>query len=169
MSSSEKSDGAISSELQENMNLLRQLDFFSSLRLEALKVIAYLCSRESFEPEDELISQDEDSGRAFYLLSGKVTLEHTDDQGTTMYREFGPESFLGGLNLLAEMHSLFTVRAAVNTTCLVLTREKFGRVVEQFPDLMPKILKAMVSGVRNWEKEFINSEGGKMRLGVSMI
>ena len=40
MNSSEKNDSGISSELQENINLLRQLDFFSSLRLEALKVIA---------------------------------------------------------------------------------------------------------------------------------
>ena len=96
-------------------------------------------------------------------------MEHAGDSGPTAYRQFGPESFLGGLSLLAEMHSLFTVRAAENTTCLVLTREKFGRVVEQFPDLMPKILKAMVSGVRNWEKEFINSESGKALLGVSLI
>ena len=74
MNSSEKNDSGISSELQENINLLRQIDFFSSLQLEALKVIAYLCDRESFEPGDELISQDEDGGRAFYILSGQRDL-----------------------------------------------------------------------------------------------
>ena len=169
MNSSEKNDSGISSELQENINLLRQLDFFSSLRLEALKVIAYLCSRESFEPGDELISQDEDSGRAFYILSGCVTLERAGDRGQQTFREYGAESFLGGLSLLAEMHSLFTVRATASTRCLVLKRERFGRVVEQFPDLMPKILKAMVVRVRDWEKEFITAEAGMDRLGVSMI
>ena len=76
---------------------------------------------------------------------------------------------MGGLSLLAEMHSLFTVRAAKAPTCLVLTREKFGRVVEQFPDLMPKILKAVVAGVRNWEKEFFTADAGIKHLGVSMI
>ena len=168
MNSSEKSDSGISSELQENINILRQIDFFSSLRLEALKVIAYLCERESFEPGDELIVQDEDGGRAFYILSGSVRLERTDETGTRAMREYGKEDFLGRLILLGEMYSLFSAKAVSATNCLVLTRERFSRVVEQFPDMMPKIHKAVVTGVRDWEKEFLTAGAGGSGLGVSM-
>lgn len=169
MNSSEKSDSGMSSELQENINILRQIDFFSSLRLEALKVLAYLCDRESFEPEEELITQNEAGGRAFYILSGRARLERQDETGLQVLREYGSENLLGGLMLLGEMHSLFSVRAVEKTTCLVLTREKFARVVEQFPEMIPKILKAVVNGVRDWEKEFLTRGAGGRGLGVSMI
>lgn len=169
MNSSENIDSELPSELQENINILRQINFFSSLQLEALKVIAYLCDREAYEPGDELISQAEDGGRAFYILSGGVSLEHTDEGETQILRQYGPETFIGGLILLGKMHSLFTVKAESQTVCLVLAREKFGHVVEQFPDMMPKILKAMVGGVKDWEKELLGADAGRKQFGVSMI
>lgn len=169
MNSSEKSDSGMSSELQENINLLRQIDFFSSLRLEALKVLAYLCDRETFEPGEELISQNEDGGRAFYLISGRVRLERAEDTDVQVLREYKEESFLGGLILLGEVHSLFSVRAVDKTSCLVLSRQKFARVVEQFPEMVPKILKAVVNSVRDWEKERLTVGNGGKQFGVSMI
>jgi CRP/FNR family cyclic AMP-dependent transcriptional regulator len=169
MNSSEKNDSGMSSELQENINLLRQIDFFSSLRLEALKVLAYLCDRESFEPEEELITKNEDGGRAFYILSGRARLERQDESGLQVLREYEKETLLGGLILLGEMHSLFSVRAVEKTTCLVLTREKFKRVVEQFPEMIPKVLKGVVTSVRDWEKEFLTLGIEGKGLGVSML
>ena len=43
-SNSGKNESGTSSEYQENLDILRQIDFFSGLPLEATKVFAYLCS-----------------------------------------------------------------------------------------------------------------------------
>ena len=74
MSLLEKNNTTPSSEFQENLELLRQIYFFSGLPLETLKVFAYLCSREKFKQDEYIFSQDEDDGRAFYIINGQAQL-----------------------------------------------------------------------------------------------
>lgn len=81
---------------------------------------------------------------------------------------------MGGLTLLGEMHRLFSLRAAEDTICLILNREKFTKVLEQFQEVMPKILKTIVAGIDSWEDRFITDRTDKCedcldRLGVSLL
>ena len=59
-------------------------------------------------------------------------------------------------------------------TCLVMSREKFTKAIEQFPDLMPRVLETMVDWIRSWEERlFIDQDGlcdtCKKKVGVSLI
>jgi hypothetical protein len=36
---------------------------------------------------------------------------------------------------------------------LVLTREKFAKAIEQFPELIPKIFKSVVDRIRSWDQD----------------
>jgi hypothetical protein len=61
-----------------------------------------------------------------------------------------------------------------DTTCLILSREKFAKTMEQFPDLMPKIVKAVVKNIDDWENRFLADRADSCgqcleRLGVSLI
>ncbi len=139
-------------EFQENLEILRQIDFFAGLPIETLKVFAYLCARETYQAGDLLFTQDDDDGQAFYLISGDAILAHEVDGTEMEVRRFTPGAFLGSLALLGSMPRLFSLKAADTVTCLVLTREKFTKSIEQFPELMPRLLKSVVVGIRSWEK-----------------
>jgi hypothetical protein len=56
-SSQEKDKVCIICEFQENLATLREIDFFSELPLDLLKVIAYLCSQEKYQEGDFLINK----------------------------------------------------------------------------------------------------------------
>jgi CRP-like cAMP-binding protein len=162
------------SEFQQNLEILRQMDFFSALSLEALKVFAYLFTREKFKPGDYLIHQEDNDGKAFYIISGKAELVRADEKGETILGDFGKGEFLGGLALLGDMRRLFSVRAQTDLMCLVITREKFTKAIEQFPELMPRVLETMVKRVRLWEKRLLLDHGGlcdqcRKKVGVSLI
>ena len=45
-----------SCEFQENLEILRQIDFFAGLPIETLKIFAYLCSREKYQAGDYLFA-----------------------------------------------------------------------------------------------------------------
>ena len=47
-SSMEKNEQGSSCEFKENLSILREIEFFSELSLETLKVLAYLCKREVY-------------------------------------------------------------------------------------------------------------------------
>lgn len=173
-SSTEKNRQSKPSEFQENLEILRQIQFFSGLPLEALKVLAYLCVRETFRPGDHLFHKDDNDGKAFYIVSGKAGLVREGESGESLQENYVEGEFIGSLALLGDLRRLFSLKALTAMTCLILTRDKFGKVMEQFPDLMPKILKSVVESVRAWEERLLIDEEGlcaacRQKAGVSLI
>lgn len=174
MNSSEKNENNPCSELEENLEILRQTYFFSGLPLEALKIFAYLCTRENFKKDEYIFRQQEDDGRAFYIITGSASLERDDNGGAREIRDCNVGEFLGGLTLLGEVRRLFSLRASEDTICLVLEREKFTKALKQFPDIMPRIFKAVAKNIDSWEERFLAERadmcGECMKnLGVSLI
>lgn len=173
-SSMANSEDSLSCEFRENLAILREIPFFSELALDALKVLAYLCVRERFKVNDYLFRQKDDDGRAFYMIAGKAGLERQDNGTVWKLREIGPGTFLGGLVLLGKGTRLFSLRALADVNCLVISREKVTKVIEQFPEMMPKILKAVVESVNGWEKRFLAGSDASCRncmekIGVSLV
>jgi CRP/FNR family cyclic AMP-dependent transcriptional regulator len=174
MSLSERNKTHLSSELEENLEILRQTYFFSGLPLETLKIFAYLCTREKFKSGEFIFRQNEDDGRAFYVITGKAELEREDNGGTKKIRDCTSGEFLGGLTLLGEATRLFSLKAVEDTTCLILDREKFSKTIEQFSDIMPKIFKAVAKNIDAWEERFLTGRADMCgecleNLGVSLI
>ena len=173
-SSKEKTDFGLSCEFQENLNLLRETYFFTGFPLEALKVFAYLCKREVFKEGEYLFSSGDDDGQAYYVISGRVRLYFGDEGDAHHVRDFDEKSFFGGLSLSGQMRRLFSLQAVDQTTCLILTREKFTRAMDQFQDQVPRIFNALVDRIHHWEKRFLadldtGCESCRKKIGVSIL
>jgi len=171
---SENNDECIACEFQDNLAVLREISFFARLPMETLKILAYLFTREVFKKGDYLFHQHEDAGYAIYMISGTAELVRSDADQEKHIREYGENSFLGGMNLLGDVQHLYSLRATSNLTCLVLTREKFTTAMEQFPELKPKVIQALIERIRGWEEGFLadqadKCEGCRKKLGVSLI
>ncbi len=174
MSLSETNKSTPSSEFQENIEILRQIYFFSGLPLETLKIFAYLCTREKFKQGEYIFRQGEDDGQAFYIVDGKARLERHYNDTAMEVRVCETGEFLGGLTLLGETGRLFSLQSIADTTCLVLNREKFSKTMEQFPELLMKICKAVALSIDTWEKRFLTDKGDQCgdcieRMGVTLI
>ena len=174
MSLLEKNDNLSSCEIDENLNFLRQTYFFSGLPLEALKVFAYLGTREQFKEGDLLFRQGEDDGQAFYLIAGQAVLERKNNGDVQAIRHVNAGTFLGGISLLGSARRVFSLKAEKDSMCLILTREKFSKTLEQFHEMTPKVFKAMVQAIFTWEEGFLSGRtdqcGDCMSdLGVSLL
>ena len=151
--SAEKNESCPTCEFQKNLNILREIYFFSALPIDSLKVFAYLCTRENFKPGDYLFTQDDDDGQAFYLVSGEAVFQSLSDLPSD---------------------ALFSLKASTPVTCLILSREKFVHAMNQYPQLMSNIFHAVVEKIHHWEELFLSerSEGCKacrQKIGVSLI
>jgi CRP-like cAMP-binding protein len=174
MSSSDENDSNLPCEFQDNLNQLRQTYFFGGLPLEVLKVFAYLCSREKYRRGDYLFRQAEDDGNAFFIISGRVRFELQAGGKPHVLREIGPGQFIGGMSLLGPAERHFSLEAVDDTVCIVLSREKFSKTIKQFPEQMPRISKAVVGAVNEWERLFLEELdpecGGCLpNLGVTLL
>jgi CRP-like cAMP-binding protein len=174
MSSLDESSPTPSCEYQENLDILRQTYFFSGLPLESLKIFAYLCTREKFREGDFLFQQGEEDGEALCILSGEALLERTAEGATQPIRTVGAGEFVGGLTLIGQTRRLYSLRALQETICLVLSRDKFAKTLDQFPEQRHRIFKAVVAAINDWEERFLEGMteacgGCTSRLGVSLL
>jgi CRP/FNR family transcriptional regulator, cyclic AMP receptor protein len=174
-SSSEKSESGRSSEFQDNVSILRQIPFFSGLPLEVVKVFAYLCSREVFKADQHLFRQDEDDGRGYYIISGRAELLRTENDHERVLKTYADGSFIGSLALLSPMPRLYSLKVATpSLVCLTIHRAKFLKAVGMFPDIMPKMIRAVVDRIAMWEKQLLvepgqNDEPCRQHAGISLI
>ena len=130
--------------------------------------------KEQFKKDEYIFRQHEEDGRAFYIISGRAILERQDNDTAKEIRDCVTGEFLGGLTLLGEVRRLFSLKAAEDTICLVLEREKFTKALEQFPDIMPRIFKAVAKNIDSWEERFLADRADicgqcMVNLGVSLI
>jgi len=174
MNSSETNSPSTGSELDQNLEYLRQTYLFAVVPLESLKVFAYLCAREKFKHGEYLIHQGEDDGQAFYIIAGRAMLEREEGGQVQSVRKIEAGEFIGGMSLMGSMQRLYSVRAETETTCLILNREKFSRTMSKFQDLMPSFFKALVGQIDAWEKSFLSARMDQCsdclkQLGVSLI
>ncbi|EMG38332.1 cyclic nucleotide-binding protein [Desulfocurvibacter africanus PCS] len=174
MNSSEEDRLPKTSEYAENLALLREISFFAGLPLEPLKVLAYLCERERFGVGEYLFRQNDPEGKAFHILSGRAELQREDMGHVKALSDYMQGAFIGGLSLLADTNRLFSLRSVDETVCLTLTRERFAKTLGQFPDIVPKLLVAVVKSVSSWESQFFLDHAEicelcRSRMGVSLI
>ncbi len=175
MSSPEGNDNhGTSCEFQDNISLLRETGFFGALPLEALKVLAYLCSREVFKPGDFLFQQGDEDGCAFYIISGRARLTLETEAGASDIREYGAGSLLGTLSLVGHTRRLFSLQAVDDLYVMLLEREKFMKGIAPFPETVPKIFQSLANSIVAWEEQFISCHDVSCgactsKIGVSIL
>ncbi len=172
-SSTEQRHGPKACGFNDHLDILRELPILNGVPLDVIKVLAYLSVVESFAPGEALCEQGEAMDRCFYVLCGRVEVSRHADGNDLPLTSRGEGYFFGGLGLLASAKAVYTVRAADEVECLVLTKEKFLKTAERFPDIVPKILGNVVEHIFRWEETFLNAHatecadrGGEMGLSL---
>ena len=161
------------SEYQANLEILMQLPLFAGLPLEPLKVMAYLCKREAFRPGEIMFHEHEVDANAYYILEGTAELVCERD-GEAEFTTFGEREFIGSMSLFCDIKRLFTLKAKTKVICLTLSRDKFQKVVERFPEITARMIQSILTGVHAWEERFLREHAltcGDCRkmIGVSLV
>ncbi|MCK8601674.1 cyclic nucleotide-binding domain-containing protein [Desulfoferrobacter suflitae] len=161
------------SEYQSNLEILMQIPMFSGIPIEPLKLMAYLCKREIFRPGEIIFQQHEMDENAYFIIEGKARLILENDIEEEI-SEFGESAFIGGLSMFYGMKRLFTLKAVTQVTALMLSREKFQKTLEQFPEVIGKVFEGLVKTVYEWEIRLVgdrNPECAKCRanIGVTLV
>ncbi len=143
------------SEYQENLEILMQIPVFSGLPVDARKLLAYLCTRETFKAEEYLFTEGDIDENAYYILEGKAGLLLPVDGGNETIREYGESSFLGGMSLLCPSKRLFSLKAVTKVRCMILSRSKFQRILDQFPEIAASMIEELCQLIHRWETRTI--------------
>jgi len=155
MSLSQENDNRPITELQRNLQILKEVPFFEGFPPEVLKLLAYLAVRGDYEEEDVLFECGDDPGIAFFVVAGGLAVFRESKGREERLRNYQPGEFIGSFSLLGPMPSLFTVKAECATRLLIISREQFSKVMDQHRELAPLLRKAILKQLRRWEQSNI--------------
>lgn len=142
--------------MQQNLELLQGIPFFSSFPGKAIKLLAFLADRAHLAKGDILFEEGDDHGRAYLLLKGQLHLLKANDDKNVLVQSYTKGDFLGSTSLLGSMPALFTLQAATETVVLQISREHFSKILEQFPETAKISVKALLQELHEWERKNIH-------------
>lgn len=159
-------------EMQRNLELLKEIPFFSAFPVKVLKLIAFVSIRGSFPASDLLYEEGDNPDRAYLILSGSLILTTRGEDGENrVVKRFTPNDFVGSLSLFGSMPALFNLIAETKTTVLTIDRKQFSKILTQFPEIQLLSLKAILKEIHRWEKTNISEQDPccSTRTGVTAL
>jgi CRP-like cAMP-binding protein len=99
-----------------------------------LRLLGYLARSCRFRAGDTVMRQGEVEGRAYLVVSGRLTAVRERRGRIVSTLALGQGSLFGGLTLLSGVPRLHTVTADTDTECLALDRAEARTVLARFPE-----------------------------------
>jgi CRP-like cAMP-binding protein len=134
-------------ELDCNLRVLRDLPFFSGQPQELLRVMAYLCERETFAPGQVAFEAGQPAEGAVAVITGTMAIEREGRKVGTL----GAGMYAGGLTLLGHYRWLYTLRAETETDCLLLQRRRILPQLVAQPASLSAVARELVESVVFWD------------------
>jgi len=120
--------------LDRDVHLLRNIVLLDVLDDEELQLIAFNAERRRFRAGDILFKEGEAAASALVIVAGEVALSRAADAKGVSTRYCGPGSLIGEMAMIANLNRPATARAQSHGEMLVISRQLFHRVLEEFPD-----------------------------------
>jgi len=129
-------------------NVLGRVPLFARVPARHVRKIASLGSLARFEAKEPIVNAG-DPGEAFYvILSGRAKVRRASGRAVA---ELGPGAYFGEMALLDGAPRSATIVAETRTACLMLTRQRFAKVLRDEPSVALAVLRTLAARVRELE------------------
>lgn len=152
-------------ELHCSLQLLREVPIFTGLAPEFFRVMAYLCERQVFGPEQVMLTMGESAEAAVILVRGNARIERGERHIATVSKGL----CVGGLALLGQFQWTYSLRAITEVECLLLPRRK---ILPQFmaqPKALALVARELIGAVVDWDQRQLDRPGEVRSYGLGML
>ena len=133
--------------LQEEVDLLRTIPLFSKIEPSKLKLLAFTAQRLTFAPGDLLCRQGDEGDAAYIIITGEADVLVESGSGEVKVATLGPNDLLGENAILCDVPRTATVRAVSTVETLMISKELFFQLVNQFPSISIEIMRELARRV----------------------
>ena len=144
-------------------DLLRTTPIFSRLSVDDRKKIAEVANVKRFSRGDLIFEQDSPSDALYAIAAGRVKIFKMMPSGKDLILEvFGPGDPLGAVAVYIGRPFPASASALEDTTCVVIPRVDFFRLLEQHPTLVRGLLLGMTTRLVELTNRLAELTGGRI-------
>jgi len=127
-----------------------QVPLFSALSSDDLNALESYANQKSYRKNTIIISKGDESHALFVLVSGKVRIFASDEEGKEIVLNFldQPGSYLGELALIGDTERTASAITVQDSKLLVLSKQDFIRAVKENPEIAFTLIKDLAARVR---------------------
>ena len=135
--------------LDDDIALLRRLDFFDVFEHDQLRLMLFAAERRVLRPHETLFMRGEEAQEGYLVLSGLVALL-TDDN--LVVEQARPGMLIGEYALLTPGERLTTAVAREATSLIVLPRKLIVRLLTEYPDVAAALRQKLANRAETFKK-----------------
>lgn len=130
--------------------MLRKIDLFAELPEEDLQAVSNLAATRTYPKNTIIISEGDDSDSLYAVLSGKVKVYLSDDDGREIIINIlGEGEYFGELALLDDAPRSASVMTLEETKLVVISKSAFENCLSKNPQLSLHIIRELSKRMRN--------------------
>ena len=133
-------------------DIIRRIDFFEPLDDKIISKIVHLCIPREYSAGDRVLRQGDVGLGLYFITSGRVKVEIDRNGAKTMVAELGPGSFVGELSIIDSKPRSANVICLTDTSCLLLTRDSFLRLMNKYPEIAIQTARALAARLRDTDE-----------------
>jgi len=147
--------------MMKKEDYLAKVSIFSYFRKKDLQRLAKRSRYFSFEIGDVIINEEENDGRFFILINGKVdVIKSYGTRKQRLLRTLSPHSYFGEMALFDDLVRSATVVAKEDIKTLCLGKLNLYKEIEKYPQLAIDLLQMLNRRLVALEKAVIKTIGG---------
>jgi CRP/FNR family cyclic AMP-dependent transcriptional regulator len=139
----------MSSELQESITILRRVPIFSDINEKELAKIARVGVRKRYKKGNIILLEEEAGTALFVIISGKVKIVRTDDEGREVILSIlGESEFFGEMSIIDGLARSASVVAITKADVFIIHRQDFIDLLHEYPIVAIALLRELTMRLR---------------------
>ena len=135
--------------LQKEVDLLRNIPLFSKVEPSKLKLIAFTSERITYQAGQVLFREGDPGDAAYIIIRGRATVSVQGPEGPREVNCLSANEIVGEIALLCDIPRTATVTAVEELSALVISKDLFYRLIEEFPAIGLELLRELAHKLEN--------------------
>lgn len=131
--------------------ILSEIPLLEELDRKTIKRLAEQGKQRTYAAGEPIVNQGDPASAIYFLLSGRVRVEHFADGETSVLGELVPYAFFGELALIEQTPRTASVIAVQDTTCFLLLAWEFTALLKENPAMSEVLLRQMIGRLHRKE------------------
>ena len=133
----------MATDLQEDVDLLRNVPLFRNLDAAKLKLLAFTSERLTYGPGESLFNQGDSGDTAYVIVQGEADIIIDTPAGPITVATVKQNDWVGEIAILCDVPRTATITAKSKLVTLRISKDVFFQLIMQFPQMSVEVMREL--------------------------
>ena len=133
----------MATDLQEDVDLLRNVPLFRNLDAAKLKLLAFTSERLTYGPGESLFNQGDSGDTAYVIVQGEADIIIDTPAGPITVATVKQNDWVGEIAILCDVPRTATITAKSKLITLRISKDVFFQLIMQFPQMSVEVMREL--------------------------